>query len=143
MASRLKTVFPKASALSLAERASTAFLAFLLSNTVTPVCGSLMSLLISVTMVSNACEPSTFKKPLLLPSELIYTTAFFCNSAAWSSTHSVEPNSPGSSPSQAQYTSVLLGCQPEATNWPIAWASSSSAPNPLTGSPAPFTHASW
>ncbi len=125
------------------EGACTICSASLLLKILTPVSGSFTVSLIWYIKLFSACEPSAFRKPLPLPSELMYTTAFCCNSFPWSSAHSVLPNKPGSSPSHAQYTKVRLGCQPFFTNSPMALASSNNADCPLIGSLAPFTHASW
>lgn len=108
-ASSSKIFFASNSFFVLTEPALIISADLLLSNTLTLACGSFTSLTISVNAGSSACDPPAPKKPRPLPSELMYNTAFCCSSAAWYSTHSVEPSSPGSSPSQAQYIMVRLG----------------------------------
>ena len=64
--------------------------------------GSTTSRATSLMNLSRVCEPPALRKPRSLPSELMYATAFLIRSSPCASAHSVEPSSPGSSPSHAQ-----------------------------------------
>jgi hypothetical protein len=50
----------------------------------------------------SVCDAEALQNPRLLLSELTYATALRSSSSACVSAHSVEPSSPGSSPSHAQ-----------------------------------------
>ena len=70
-------------------------------HTLTFVSGSVMSRATSLMKCSSVCDPSIERKPRPFPSVLRYTTACACRSAPCVSTHSVDPSSAGSSPSQS------------------------------------------
>ena len=70
-------------------------------HTVSRVSGSSMSRATSLMKRWRECDPAMPKKPRPFESLFRYATAFVASSSAWASTHSVEPSSAGSSPSQA------------------------------------------
>src|SRR5438445_4503044 len=80
--------------------------------------------------------------PETATSTLRYATAFWTNSSAFSSAHSVEPIRPYSSASQLQRMILRRGFHPLFSSWPNPRATSNIALVPLFGSTAPNTHAS-
>jgi hypothetical protein len=108
-----------------------------------PLRGSITSRATSFISCCSPCDPPAFSQPLPVPSVLMYTAALSRSSAACFSAHSVEPSSPHSSPSHNARMTVRFGRQPAFSNSARPRPVSISDTAPLTGSSAPFTHASW
>lgn len=85
---------------------------------------------------SGAAE-SLKSGPLVPTSTFKYATVLAESQGRYSSTHSVEPISPYSSPSQLAKTTVRKGFQPARKAMPKLRISSLNAADPLFGSPAP------
>ena len=93
---------------------------------------------VSMTTCSRSGAADSLKSgPLVPTSTLRYATVLAESQGRYSSTHSVDPTRPYSSPSQLAKTMVRKGFQPARKAIPKLRMSSLNAADPLFGSPAP------